>query len=157
MSGWLRVKDLQWNSGLRKLCTRRYPGHPRGCPNFGKRDSCPPQAPLINETLDLTQPVWVIYNDFDLASHVAKMRARHPNWTERQMYCLLYWQPTARKHLRAVIEEFLQQHPGLLVVSTPEAQGVDVTSTMRGVGIYLEWPPRNVAYQVVLAGASLDG
>ena len=44
---------------VRDLCPRSYPGHPHGCPNYGKRPSCPPQAPMLAETLDLTQPVHV--------------------------------------------------------------------------------------------------
>jgi len=34
----------------------------------------------------------------------------------------------------------------------PEAMGVNVTETMKRVGIELEWPPVNVAYQIALAG-----
>jgi hypothetical protein len=33
--------------------------------------------------------------------------------------------------------------------------GVNVTATMDNAGIMLEWPPKNVAYQIALAGKLL--
>lgn len=38
------------------------------------------------------------------------------------------------------------------VVHTPEANGVNLTETMRSAGITLQWPTDQVAYQIVLAG-----
>jgi hypothetical protein len=38
------------------------------------------------------------------------------------------------------------------VVNNPEAQGVNLTETMKNVGIILEWPPEKLAYQIVLSG-----
>jgi len=80
------------------------------------------------------------------------MKENHPGWSDRQAYCCLYWQPRARKQLRAKIEGFLRIHPGLKIITCPEAQGVNVTATMKLIGIELEWPPREIAYQVVVAG-----
>jgi len=136
--------------GVRALCARPYHGHPKGCPNYGKRACCPPCAPKIENTLDLSKPVFAIFNVFDFGSHVARMRAKHPNWTDRQCACCLYWQGTARKHLR----EKVAQVRGLRIISTPEAQGVNLTATMRTAGIELEWPPVKMAYQIVLAGTA---
>ena len=47
---------------------------------------------------------------------------------------------------------FLYEHPGETVIKCPEAQGVNLTETMKNAGIELEWPPENVAYQIVLVG-----
>ncbi|NIN69704.1 MAG: hypothetical protein GTO63_34475, partial [Anaerolineae bacterium] len=66
------------NPEVRDLCTRPYHGHPKGCPNYGKRPSCPPAAPLLGEVLDLDHAVYAVWNRFDFAGHVARMRARHP-------------------------------------------------------------------------------
>ena len=151
---WRRIRNLALVFGprVRRLCRMPYPGHPRGCPNYGKRPACPPTAPAISATLDLGYPVYAIWNAFDLASHAKRMRRRHPNWSERQVYCCLYWQPRARKQLRQHIAEFLRAHKGLHIIKTPEAQGVNVTETMRCIGLELEWPPRQIAYQVAIAG-----
>lgn len=139
--------------GVRNLCRKPYHGHPRGCPNWGKRPTCPPQAPLLADLLDLGLPVHCIYNAFDLARHVAKMKRKHPDWSDRQLRCCLYWQGTARAALRKKIEAFLGRRPGLIAVMCPEACGVDVTATMASLGITLQWPPVLVAYQVALVGS----
>ena len=139
---------------MRGLCARAYPGHPRGCPNLGKRSACPPLAPLFADVYDLSQPVYAIYTRFDLGAHVAAMRAKHPAWTERQLYNCLYWQGTARVALREEIERFYQtvQTRGFHVTACPEAMGVNVTETMRGIGVELQWPPRDYTVHVALAG-----
>ena len=80
------------------------------------------------------------------------MKEKHPNWSERQIYCCLYWQKTARKQLLAGIKEFLKEHKGYTVTTCPEAMGVEVTKTLEAVGIELEWEPKNIACQVALAG-----
>jgi predicted metal-binding protein len=137
---------------IRELCFRPYPGHRNGCPNFNKRSTCPPQAPLIFDVLDLNEKVYAIYNVFDLGSHVERMKNIHPSWSDRQLKCCLYWQQKARKELRTKIIEFLKEFPNYSVVGTPEAQGVNLTETMKNVGIILEWPPEKLTYQIVLAG-----
>jgi len=137
---------------VRDLCILRYPNHPKGCPNFGKRDDCPPNALKIEDVLDLNKTVYAVYNVFLFREHVARMKETHPEWTERQARCCLYWQPKARKQLKEKIVEFKEQFPKLYIVKNPEACGVNLTATMKSVDIELEWPPENVTYQIVLAG-----
>ncbi len=154
--GWVQVVPVV-DASVRGLCCRFYPLHPKGCPNFGKRDTCPPKAPMIGELLDLSQPVFAVYNIFDFGGHVARMRDRHPDWSERQVRCVLYWQGTARKQLRVRLRKFCREHRGLKSIGCPEACGVNVTATMAAVGIHLEWPPETVAYQIALAGSRAKG
>lgn len=140
---------------MRGLCSRRYPNHPRGCPNFNKKAGCPPSAPMVGDVIDLDQDVYAIWNVFPIGEHMARMKQKHPNWTERQLANCLYWQPKARKQLRGVIWEFLRSAENPLqwkIIGCPEAQGVNLTETMASIGIELEWPPRAVSYQIVLAG-----
>jgi len=140
------------DKSVRKLCRCQYPLHPKGCPNWNKRLSCPPKAPMIYDTLDLSEDVYAIYNIFNYKSHVNKMRRKHPDWSDRQIKCVLYWQGTARKRLRGKIGVFKNLFTDYIIVMCPEAQGVNLTETMKNVGIILEWPPENLAYQIVLAG-----
>ena len=137
---------------VRGLCLRPYPGHPRGCPNFKLKPGCPPGAPLLDAVLCGASPVWAIINDHDLAAHAARLRARHPGWTDRQLRCCRYWQGTARARLEVEIAAFKAAHPECVVVRCPEALGVDVTATLRAAGVDLEWPPVMIARQVALAG-----
>jgi len=154
---WCSSRIVQ-ESWLRDLCRNPYPGHPKGCPNWGKKRGCPPSAPLLHEVLDLARPTYLIWNRFDLARHVARMQERHPEWTDRQLYCCLYWQPGARKQLRGVVRRFLRvrAHRRLRVLSAPEAHGANVTESMRRIGHILEWPPREIAYQVAVGGHRRD-
>lgn len=64
---------------VRDLCRQAYPGHPKGCPNWGRKAGCPPAAPLIETLLDLTRPVVAIFHVFDLAAHRQRMWALHPD------------------------------------------------------------------------------
>ena len=148
-----RVLPVLYDS-VRKLCSRPYEGHPRGCPNYGKAPRCPPKVARIDEVYDLGAPFYVVWSTFELGAHVATMRDRHPDWSERQLRCVLYWQGTARKRLRAEVEAFREAHPEVdwLVETTPEAMGLEVTKTMAQAGVELPWPPVETAYHVALAG-----
>jgi predicted metal-binding protein len=145
-----------FDPNVRKLCVQPYPLHPRGCPNFAKSPRCPPKVDLLDKVFDLRKPCWVIYNTFSLRAHVRKMQELHPKWSDRQLYCCLYWQGKARKKLKEEIEKFYQANDPLkqcLVTTCPEAMGLNVTETIRKIGILLEWPPIDKAVQVAFAGA----
>lgn len=143
---------------VRTLCRRAYPGHPHGCPNYGKgKEGCPPACKTIDKLIQLDKPVWAVWNTFLLSAHVAVMRTRHPQWSERQLCNMLYWQSTARKALRNEIRRFFRQADDKLVlVKNPEGAGVNMTSTMATVGINLEWPPTQIAYQIALIGSPVE-
>ena len=138
-----------------RLCLKAYPAHKKGCPNFNKKEGCPPKTKSINKLIDLSQSVYAIYNIFDFKGHVEKMKAAHPNWSERQLKCVLYWQPKARKQLKEKIKLFFKEFPELTIVPSPEANSVNITETMKNSGILLEWPPENITYQIVFAGTSI--
>jgi len=140
---------------VRKLCAKPYPRHPKGCPNFNKRDTCPPKALYYDKVYDLTKPVYAIFNVFNFKEHVDKMKLKHPTWSDAQLKCVLYWQGSARKKLKEYIVEFIKQNKRFKVETCPEAMGVNITETMESVGIVLEWPPENLTYQVALAGMPL--
>ena len=140
---------------VRGLCRKPYPLHPKGCPNFSKCDRCPPKAPFYDQVYDLTKPVYAVVNEFDLAGHVERMKIANPTWSERQLYCVLYWQNTARKQLESKITRCLVDLPGYMAERTPEAMGVNITATLLTAIIGLEWPPRRFAKQVALLGVPL--
>ena len=160
----LASTDLVITPKVRGMCRLPYPGHPKGCPNWNLRSTCPPEAKPLGEVLDLSQEVTLVYTIFDLADHVDKLRQAHPGWSDRQLNCCLYWQGGARKKLReevGVVLKGIQQKGSFLdgyetepkvVLYCPEACGLNVTETMARQGIILEWPPVTVTYQVALIG-----
>lgn len=150
------------NESVRGLCFKPYHNHPKGCPNFGKRNICPPKALLISEFFDLTKKVLAVCIHFNLGQHVEKMRAKHPNWSQRQLECCLYWQGTARKKLKKEIAYNMTRAPlfdghELAVTDCPEAMGVDVTATMKDAGIILEWPPKKIVRKIAFIGTKAKG
>lgn len=136
------------------FCLKPYEAHPKGCPNFNNpnRPDCPPRAPKFDEYFDMEQPIYAIITEFDLNSHVTKMKVAHPNWTEKQTSCCLYWQGSVRKELKKATTQFLKNHPGYKISITPEAMGLSVTETLKNVGVILEWPPQNIVRKVAIAG-----
>lgn len=148
-----KISYLVIDYGVRDLCQAPYPNHWKGCPNYGKRMSCPPKAPLIENFINLDNDIYLIFNIFPFGEHVERMREKHPEWSERQLANCLYWQQTARKQLRVELERFHKNSPGVFrSTMCPEAMGVNVTATMLSIGHELEWPPKTVTYQVAVAG-----
>jgi len=144
---------------VRDMCYRPYDLHPKGCPNFGKRETCPPSARLYQEVYDLAQPVYAVVNEFNLGEHIERMRTLHPDWSDRQLRCVLYWQAGARRELKnkiLALRECSQFPVGYVVETCPEAMGVNVTATLLGVGIELEWPPVRIVRQVALLGMPMN-
>lgn len=141
-------------SSIRSLCLRPYPNHKKGCPNYGKKKGCPPNAPMFDSVYDLSKPIYAIFTVFDFKEHVERMKGKHPDWSKRQLECCLYWQGTARKNLKEQVKVFKSLAPDekYNVTTAPEAMGVNVTETMKRAGIELEWPPVNVAYKIAFAG-----
>jgi len=152
------------DKSVMELCKRPYYNHKNGCPNYNKNPSCPPKTKLITEFLDFEEPIYVFYNCFNLKGHVDVLKKKHPNWTNRQLYCCLYWQNKARKQIKDVMDsfvKFLKSKNDRYRFNTwfslkPEAHGVNVTATMNNLGIRLEWPPINYAYQVGLVGVYVE-
>jgi len=143
-----------FDARARTMCCLPYPRHPRGCPNYGKSPRCPPRAPSLFDHFDESGPFYAVYSVFQLGEHVGTMRSRHPDWSEPQLRCVLYWQNRARARLREEVESFRRGHPERrwVVEETPEAMGCDVTATLAAAGVVLPWPPVDVAYHVALAG-----
>jgi len=140
---------------VRGLCRKPYHNHPKGCPNWGK-DKCPPKLPKLEDFFDTSKPLYMIWNRFDIGKHIEKTRANHPDWTDYQLRCVLYWQGTARAQLKKNIEEFKKDHPDCVVTTGPEAMGVNITDTMKQFGIELEWPPTKYAYQCAMGGTQKE-
>lgn len=145
------------NYKVRALCVKPYEGHPKGCPNFNnpKRTDCPRHVGKFEKLFDLTQPIYALIAEFDLDSHVKRMKYLHPNWSDKQARCCLYWQGTARKELNDAIKIFKVNNPNYFVSITPEAMGIDITGTLQSIGINLEWPPQNIVRKVAIAAIKI--
>lgn len=149
----IKIANVILNFDVRNLCRKSYLGHPHGCPNYDNRDACPPKALLLDNVLDLKKVVWIAWVNYNLEEHRKRMWAKHPNWSRRQTECCLYWQAHVRKQLREEMQAFVDfTDSRLIMLEIPEANGVNVTETMRQIGVELEWPPKRIVRKVGLIG-----
>lgn len=140
-----------------KWCNLPYSDHPKGCPNFGKKDGCPPFAPRWNELIE--SPFYLVYRKFDLEAQEKRMLEKHPKWSKRQARCCLYWQ---RHVIRCLSDEAwcdvmdLEYQTGDCydVIENPEGAGIDMFETCRRVGIELErdYLNQQYVYKMVIIG-----
>lgn len=149
VTGFLAIDER-----TREWCKFPYPGHPKGCMNYGKSEECPPKVKLVHEVFDLSKQHWFAVESFDLQEHAAKMKALHPDWSEAQQKCCLYWQNGVRKKQRQTCDEFIKNHSGYIFTLIPEAMGVNVFRTMHRCGWKIRKNP-DFVYKVALIGVAL--
>ena len=117
---------------------------------------------MLYDYFDLAKPVWALWAEFDIAAQARKIKKAHPDWSRRQCVNCRYWQGTVRKFLREAATEWMQRcktacpdHANqLALISCPEAMGVNVTATMKSIGVKLEWPPIKTSRMVYLVGVT---
>jgi len=132
----------------RDWCKLPYPNHLRGCPNYGKKAGCPPKAPLFESFVE--SPFTLVAVGFNLAEWTKKMKDKHPNWSDRQTRCCLYWQGKVRKVLREECNRIASDDE--LILYNPEAMGVHVFKTCELVDVKLERNPQNIVWKVAIIG-----
>lgn len=142
------LTDVVIDLRARGWCKLPYPNHPKGCPNFGKRESCPPKASLFNDVVD--PPFTLVGVKFNLGEWVKEMKEKHPKWSDRQARCCLYWQGKVRKRLREECKKITSNDNKILYC--PEATGVHVFKTCETIGIKLERNPQDVVWKIAIIG-----
>ena len=147
----IEKNSLEISERYQCLCLKRSNSFRKGCPNYGKKNGCPPRS-LFNEDYDLTKPIYLITTDFELTEHAQRIRAVHLNWTERAVYNPRYWQATARKLHEKEVREFLKEHNSYSIERSPEGSGINVDRLCKLCDILLEWPPRKLT-RIVSIGA----
>lgn len=146
---------LEIDHRCRGYCTKPYPGHPKGCPNFFKHSECPPKIDVVENIFDLNKDLFFIIEEFDLKTHTEKMKLKHPEWSSSQLKNLLYWQGGVRKKLKEKTIKFIQEKDNSMIYTLlPEAMGVMVINTALKLGIPIEIRPKNKVIKIALVGYS---
>lgn len=135
----LQGNEIILDMRAREWCKMPYPGHPRGCPNWGKHRWCPPEAPFFDQYFDMGKNFLAVVAEFDMGTYIAGMRLKHPSWTNRQLRNPLYWQNTVRKILAMRLHCLKLNDLNTRVPNNPirdwtlipEAMGMHVIATMR--------------------------
>lgn len=147
------VDELVINRDAKNWCNLPYPDHKNGCPNYGEKDVCPPNAPDIEDFIDTDKQKWFVTGKFDIGEFEERMGERHPNWTKKKKRCNLYWQKSVKKKIRERVEEFKGSKEGQFVsTELPEALGVQVFATARNLGIPLKKDPEKYIYKISMIG-----
>jgi hypothetical protein len=94
---------------------------------------------------------------FDLAEHAERMKRRHPEFTERQARCCLYWQNTVRKYLGEMTFATMRRTNYSRHTDIPEAMGLNLFRTMHNVGIVLERNPKRFVHKIAMLGSAKVG
>jgi len=146
------TQHLRVNEHSREWCLLPYPNHPYGCPNYGMRVVCLPDAPMIQEFVDIQRSLWLVVVEFNIGKQERRMLQQHPEWSRRQARNLLYWQGEVNSTLSIRTEVFVQEHPGTVYTLCPEAMGVNVIATAQRVGVPVKVKPNSTIYKMALVG-----
>lgn len=149
------VKDIVLSSRTKKWCLLPYPDHPYGCPNFGYKETCPPNVDTFKNIFDMNSDIYLVAVEFDFAGYLEFRRKLNPSWSESKRRCVLYWQNTVNKCLRENCEEYIADSV-LQYTTCPEALGVNVISTARRAGIPVETKPKDTIYKIALMGETFE-
>lgn len=144
--------NLKIEERTREMCRLPYPGHPKGCPNYGKVARCPPEAPMVGSFIDLDEQHWIVIQEFNLAAWVTLMQDKHPAWTDAQLRNPRLWQSGVKRRLREGVEEFINGRRELVYTLVPEAMGVNVFRTLIPLGVAIKARPKRMIYKVALVG-----
>jgi len=137
----IKARDGTW-------CTLSYPGHPKGCKNFPQ---CPTKYPDF-KSIEHKYKWFAVMVEFNLKHFAEQMRIKHPNMTENQSRCLLYWQPRVRKQLKQKAYVNAYKFNGDIVLEIPEACGVNVIITMMKAGVLININHPNIVKKIMLIG-----
>lgn len=141
-------------------CTLPYPGHKKGCPNFNKNPLCPPNTKIMENILENYNFFYLILANFDIFKYSNYLIDKHPEWSERKARCLLYWQKSVKKLIRAYISNILSKNPNNQFylfssgagenipildqdeIYSMEAAGIDVIHSLINNNIEIEIKPK---------------
>ncbi|RKX57878.1 MAG: hypothetical protein DRP29_07660 [Thermodesulfobacteriota bacterium] len=76
----IKPEDIPYDKLITQLCITPYHGHSKGCPNYGKKDGCPPRL-MVHEVFDFEKDIYVIFTKFQVGAFAEKMRQTHPYWS----------------------------------------------------------------------------
>ncbi len=141
-------------STANRLCVQPYYNHKRGCPNFGKKEGCPPNLRHISEEYDMDS-IHILLLEFPFGEYFAQRKEVHPDWTNRALINPRHWQNHLRACLNREWENIQDDYPEHTFIYNPEGQGVNIVETLRLNGIEMEWSVSNEDGEIVSVAETL--
>ena len=130
--------------------------HPNGCDdNYGKCETCPPKTPYRIDILDTYSHFVLVHATFDIQKYIEEMRELHPDWTDKQLRNLLYWQGQLKAKLKDKLKELEYDElfgagSGFMGRPSMEASGIFVFATFQRNGIKFDKNARKFVKMVCL-------
>ena len=160
----LRVKrnSILFTPKTHIWCTLPYPGHKNGCPNYDKNPLCPPNIKTMEKYLSGYSFFYLIYAIFNIFEYKNYMLNKHPDWSDRQARCLLYWQNSVKKILKNFIINLFSNNPDYSIylfgsgsgdripilkqdkIYSMEAAGINVIQTLINNNVEIEVKPKKL-------------
>lgn len=98
----------------------------------------------------------LIIAKFDFEKYIHLMQQKNPNWSQKQIRCVLYWQSQIKKILKKEIQKY---HPDLVLscgsgigTYSMEAVGIDVMNSLKKLNFPIEIKPQHYVHLVCLIG-----
>ena len=147
-----------------KWCQLPYPGHKKGCPNYMKSKTCPPNVTYIGKFIHQFNLFLLIWAEFDFKKYKELRFEEHPEWSKNQVKCVLYWQASIKKILKNKIKTIKNTSDYLLScgsgfgnsIKSMEAVGINVFATLKNNNIDFEIKPQNKILLVCLLCKKLN-
>jgi predicted metal-binding protein len=146
------IKDsIEYKENIGEWCKKPYPGHKHGCPNYGKKELCPPFSKFMKDNIEKYHYFYLIYAEFDFRGYKDEMSILLPDWTEKQLGCCLYWQTQLKNKFYTYVKEFITSTDLLLGcgsgfgknIQSMESGGINVFKTLTNNNILYEDRPKN--------------
>lgn len=149
----ITAEDLYFTERTRDWCKLPYDGHKKGCPNHCNSDTCPPN---VEYKPKLPDKLKILVCKFDMKKYVNSMSMLHPDWTEKQLRCVLWWQGSIKKIMKDKISED-KLNPTIIYGSgsgfggpSMEAIGINVILTLKKLHIPIKAKPTDTVYMAAL-------
>lgn len=128
-----------------------------------------PEFDFIND-VGMYSKYYLIYAQFNFKKYKEIRKKEHPEWSERQIGCVLYWQNSIKRLLKQYIEKIRKNTFSLFYIFgcgsgfnltfqkttySMEAATINVFSTCKLNGIKLEIKPQNIIHLVCLLCAEV--
>ena len=131
-----------------KLCRQAYYKHPKGCPNYNRRENCPPNTLHIFQQYDPLS-IHILCVKFPFLEYISQKELLHPDWTVRALTNQRHWQGHLKGEVRRYWEEIKGEYPLHKLIENPEGQGVNVQKTLKRYDINLKWCEQNSKGEIV--------
>lgn len=152
----IKASDLYFTPKTITWCQLPYPGHKHGCPNYNKSKFCPPHSPNFFNKINHYHQLFLVIAHFDFKEYKKRMNLIHPEWSDRQLRNVLYWQSQVKKRLKMYINPL---NPDLILgcgsglgTYSMESVQIDVIKTLKNLQIDIDVKPIDSVKLVCLIG-----